>query len=205
MRLFVAYEITEEIRARCAELQAQLKPRMGRVTWTQPKNLHMTLKFLGEVPDADVPNVAGELKEAAMESESFEIEYTGVSAFPTVVRPRVVIVQSAQTPAAVSRLHESIEIRMAALGFEQENRPLHPHLTLGRVKEMPKDRDASRAALAALSSAPVGRHRVTEIVLFQSTLTPSGSIYTARVREVLGSGSGADRKGGTNGDTEEGG
>lgn len=142
------------------------------VAWVKASNLHLTLKFLGDVEEQRIEAIATSLTKAAAQVDAFDLTIGGFGAFPTRARPRVIWV-GANGP----RLHalvESIESALEPLGFPRETRPFAGHITLGRV------RARSTRGLSCHTGAE-GHHgatRVTRIVLMRSQLTPGGASYT---------------------------
>jgi 2'-5' RNA ligase len=184
MRLFVALEVNEAVRAGCAALQAELQKTDRKVSWPPPGNLHVTVKFLGEVGEPTAGEVERALGEAAATATGFTLSFRGAGAFPGLSRPRVLVVEAESVPPALARLHGEIEERMWGLGFARERRAFRPHLTLGRVRGRGPGRPWPE--LAELADAPVGETRVDELALVCSTLTPQGAVYDVVARAPLG-------------------
>jgi 2'-5' RNA ligase len=181
IRAFVAIELPEAVRAGLGRIQGQLKPgHEGVVRWVDPKGIHLTLKFLGNIAEAKVPAVVEAVRGAAAGVGHFRLGVGGVGAFPNLQTPRVVWVGLGGDLENLTALQKATDRALAALGFPPEGRPFTPHLTLGRVREM-----ASRAERRALGEA-VGRLKaeasvpmeVSSVSLMRSQLTPAGAIYT---------------------------
>jgi len=134
IRTFIAIEIPEEIRARLAALQEEWKKERAQVTWVKPDNIHLTLKFLGDVPEEKMESVQQGVRRATEGLTPFTVAVKTVGTFPSWKRPRVLWVGIEETTGKVSALASRIEDEMTKLGFEKEDRPFSAHLTLGRVK-----------------------------------------------------------------------
>jgi 2'-5' RNA ligase len=145
------------------------------VAWTAPDNLHVTVKFLGGVDEARLPEVRAALARAATVA-AFEATVRGLGAFPSAARARVLWAGAPGSPAFV-RLAEDVDRALAALGFVPEARGFTPHVTLGRVRE-PGRNPALAEALAAASTHEFGTLRVDRLSLMRSDLSPRGARYT---------------------------
>jgi 2'-5' RNA ligase len=144
VRLFVALELDENAHALLADTQRRLAGLGRAVRWVSPEQIHLTLKFLGEVPDGQVAQVCRALDGLA-EHEAFEFQIEGVGTFGTHQSPRVVWVGVRMPNPPLTDLQKACEEALAGLGFPLEGRAFKPHLTLGRVKDPRVGREISRA------------------------------------------------------------
>lgn len=180
MRLFVALEIPSDVRSHLADLIQELsalQPSSARkkVRWVQPHNLHVTLKFIGETPPANLEAIQGAL--AAVRSDRLVgLRFRGLGFFPNDKRPRVLWVGMEAPPNLVS-LASDVEERLEKLGIEREGRPYTPHLTLARF-EPPGISEKLRAEAHKNSTLDLGSLRTSEFHLIQSKLKPTGAEYT---------------------------
>lgn len=173
MRLFLAVEISESIRARLVELQRGLP---GKLKLVEPENIHVTLKFLGETPEARAAEVQGALK--GLGAPAFESEAKGVGVFPSPGNPRVLWAGVDRGAAEFVALSREVDRLLALLGFPREKRFV-PHSTLARVKFMDgAGRARLRALLEAHRETAFGEWRVESVVLKRSVLTPRGPVYS---------------------------
>jgi RNA 2',3'-cyclic 3'-phosphodiesterase len=145
------------------------------VAWTAETNLHVTLKFLGNVDEARLADVAAALGAAAT-VPAFAVDVRGLGAFPSATRPRVLWAAAPGSPA-FARLAETVDRALAALGFAPEERGFTPHVTLGRVRQPRRD-VALTEALEAAATRPFGTLRVEGVALMRSELSPRGARYT---------------------------
>jgi 2'-5' RNA ligase len=136
MRAFVAVFPPPEIRRVLVEAARRL-PRTGEVRWVRPANVHLTLKFLGEVPEEDLDRVAEALEPVCDRHEPFEVEPTGFGAFPSTRRGRILWAGIGEGSERLRALAEDVEDSLERLGFEREARAYFPHLTLGRARGRP--------------------------------------------------------------------
>ena len=177
MRAFIGIELPDEVRRALAQLQRELQAARADVKWVEPKNLHLTLKFLGEISEAQRQGVEACLKRIASQQPPFTLQLQGVGAFPSVESPRVVWVGIAQGKEEVRALAERIEQEATTLSLRQEERPFSAHLTLGRVRS-PRNRKALAQRLRKAAWQPPGPFQVESITLFQSLLSSAGPTYT---------------------------
>ncbi|HEY5649661.1 MAG TPA: RNA 2',3'-cyclic phosphodiesterase [Nitrospiria bacterium] len=194
MRLFIAFELPPEIIKAVAAVQSKLKKTEAHVTWVRPEGIHLTLKFLGEVPEPRIPEIEGALEAAAKGTGPISVTIGGVGAFPDGTRPRVIWVgvQSHQQGSpgddraegdklpgvnTFGELAGRIEKELGRLGFEENNRPFRPHLTLGRVRSS-RGRKALIESLKTALQDPLGTCRFEKIELMRSELKPGGAVYS---------------------------
>lgn len=179
MRTFIAIELSEPIRDALGQVQAHLKYTGSDVKWVGKNNIHLTLKFLGEVDEDRCEKVKAALDEIAKEFKAFEIDLNGLGVFPSLNAPRVIWVGLDKGAKESTDLAKRIDEAMSKLGFKEETRPFAAHLTIGRIRSS-KNRSALCEKIEKLNfdSATAGSQQVDSIILFQSTLTPTGPIYT---------------------------
>jgi 2'-5' RNA ligase len=176
MRTFIAIEVPEEIKTAIAALQDDLRRARAEVSWTKPENIHLTLKFLGEIDEQLVSQVAQACLEAAQNAAPFTLSLSGTGVFPNARQPRVLWAGLSDEDEQARRLQSQLDERLAALGFEREARAFHPHLTIGRIKS-PKGAQTLLARAIAYH-LPALSFLAREIVLFRSQLHPAGAHYT---------------------------
>jgi 2'-5' RNA ligase len=189
MRTFVAVETGEAVRRRAAQLSRALAAALeqGRdrrsIAWVAPQNLHLTLRFLGEVAPSAVEAVKRRL-EPPFHIPAFEIGLSGLGTFPSAGPPRVIWLGVSDGARELSRVSREVDARLAGLGLPKEDRDFHAHLTLGRVKG-PVGRRL-RDAIAAAGAADAGRDLVDHVTLFESRLSRSGATYSVIATSWLG-------------------
>jgi 2'-5' RNA ligase len=175
MRLFVALEIPEAVRREVARRIAGLRERLPRAKWVDPANLHLTLLFFGQVDDAKVPALAAALGEAFAKHPPLELRLADAGTFPPR-RPARVAWIGMESPGDLSGLQaDASAAAVEAIGFEPEERPFHPHVTLARCESWP--RDAADKFVAAFPGT-IGQPWTAERgVLMESKLSPRGAQY----------------------------
>lgn len=182
VRTFLAVLVPPDFRealARCIRELSSLAPE--GVRWVDPTGIHLTLRFLGNIPAQRVEDVL-EAQRAAVEGfPPFILQLSGLGAFPNLRRPRVVWAGVSGDTEALGRLQRSVEGRLETAGFARDDRPFAPHLTLGRVGgRATRNQVASiSGAISSISLESPGSWLVDESHLIKSTLTPQGAIYTS--------------------------
>ncbi len=191
LRAFIAIEIPHEVQQTIHKATAVLRGELGAcVRWVPVENIHLTLKFLGDVSPAQVDMLASILRAKADSVPAFDIHVGRLGSFPNMKRARVLWV-GVQAPAGMQKLSRGVESACARLGYESESRGFSPHLTLGRVRQdaTPQDAEKIRHALERLTIDSLGTARVDSVHLFKSDLKPSGAVYTklfsAPLRRVM--------------------
>jgi 2'-5' RNA ligase len=190
MRSFIALEMPPEVKEFAAGLIKELKPSGADVKWVEPMNLHLTLKFLGEVDPSATADIINALEGACAGPAAPSLGAVGCGAFPNARAPRVVWLGLTGEVAPLAALARSVEAAMEPLGFAPEGRAFKPHLTLGRVRRPRRGAEASSTAplsraLAGLAQAAGPRFRANQVALMKSTLTKSGPIYEPLHRVTL--------------------
>jgi len=181
VRVFIAMDIGAEIRETLQKIQDELKKTGADVRWVKTEGIHLTLKFLGNIPEDKLAPITDGMDRAAKGILPMEIRLNGLGAFPSTTRPRVVWV-GITGPEQLGTLYERIEAEMEGVGFQRETRKFHPHLTLGRVRS-PRGQEKLLPFFESWKDREVGSFVARELILFKSTLLPSGAEYS-RVRSV---------------------
>jgi 2'-5' RNA ligase len=179
MRLFIALELPDLVKAELAAAQGRLRAGGHPVRWADAAGVHLTLQFLGEAdPGLVGPLLAGL---AAIPAAPIALRLDGLGAFPSARQPRVVWAGVAGDTAALARLHAAVTAATGPLGFPAEARPFSPHLTLGRARQdaRPEQLRALGEALRAAAPPAPAAWDAGPPTLFRSELTPRGAIYTA--------------------------
>ena len=174
MRLFVALEIPRVVRDNLATLINDLRTAAPKTRWVRPESIHVTLKFIGEVPPEKVADIRGALSGVSSEHAA-ELSFHGLGFFPNAKRPSVLWAGIDASPNLQS-LARDIERSLEKLGFPREQRDFTPHLTLARFNE-PRPQPALQAAVEKQADQSLGRFEVAEFFLFESKLSPQGAKY----------------------------
>ena len=177
LRSFIAIGLADPARTAVVKYLERLRATVGGVAWTRAENLHLTLKFLGDVAAERIPSLADRLRAVAAGTRPFTLRVVGVGVFPNLARPRALWVDVV-SPALPPLVH-AVEVACVAEGFEPERRPLHPHVTLGRIRAPSRRGASDLALLAADGSREFGVATVESVVLFRSELRSNGARHTA--------------------------
>jgi 2'-5' RNA ligase len=186
----VALEPTEAVRRRIGTAAAELRRTAGRaadgIRWVAPENVHLTLQFLGAVPEPRVADVSAALAGAAEAVRGpIALEVRGAGGFPNARRPRVIWLGIEGDLAALGALVEDLGRRLAPLGFPPEARAFSPHLTLGRARDA-RGGPGLGGAIASVAGGEAIRWRVAEVALVESHLSPRGARYVSIACTALG-------------------
>ncbi len=191
MRCFVAVDVPEATRDAIAAAQGRLREAGPRadVGWVDARKLHLTLKFLGEVPEPTVDVIRDALAVIARRHEPFALAAGGMGGFPSRARPRVLWAGLTDGLREIGLLAADVERACVPLGFPMDSRPFRGHATIGRVRS-PRGISRVLAAMEGLERESFGAWTVREIILYRSHLRGSaGSVYEPLARLVLGSAS----------------
>jgi 2'-5' RNA ligase len=182
IRTFIAVKLPETVLAAIGRVQERMAVCGLNVRWVATGNIHLTLKFLGEVDEDEVDGIAAVLTEAVHGFAPLRLAAAGVGVFPSVKRARVIWVGLAGQLPELAALQRSIENRLATIGYPHEKRSFSGHLTLGRVKG-PIAASRLATAMGAFTDFASETFEVDRVVLFKSDLRPTGAAYT-ELRQV---------------------
>jgi 2'-5' RNA ligase len=180
VRCFIAIELTEELKRGLRELQAQLKAAsQAPVKWVEPENIHLTLKFLGNVASGRIEEIAQAMTEAVRGTSPFSLEVRELGVFPNPRRVQIVWVGLGGEVEKLTILKQRIESGLSILGFAPENRRFTPHLTLARLRDRATPQERERLGqLIAETEFAGGSFTVKSVKLMKSQLTREGPIYS---------------------------
>src|SRR3989338_2873786 len=182
IRAFIAIELPARIAQGLEKIQDGLKDETNKVAWVKPENIHLTIKFLGDIETNKIDSITKVLEDAAGNLSNFKISIKGIGAFPTIENPRVLLVGIEEDDTNVSQLYNNFEHGLTALGFEREQRTFKPHLTLGRIKFL-KDKKLLKQRFEKIADINLGQFTAAGLYLFESKLTPEGAVHT-KLKEV---------------------
>lgn len=172
MRVFLALEISPSVKEYLQGIIKIMASRITGVRWVKSEGQHITLKFFGELDEAIVENIRTRLLSIEDKFEPFETTIKGIDAFPNKRRARVIVVTLEKGVDIAKAIFNDIEVALLPLGFEGEKRDYTPHITLGRKKEQSPILERDIPDLNGM------RFIVDRLVMFRSTLTPQGAIYS---------------------------
>jgi len=176
MRIFIALELSDEIKGELSRLEGRLKEARADIKWAKPENIHLTLKFLGDIEESNIEEIKNALGGISSSEKPFEISLFKLGAFPSLNQPRVIWAGIDKGCSEAENIAARVADALKKIGFPKEERPFSAHLTLGRVKSG-KNKAGLKDMLASLEVRPKSCV-INKITLFQSTLAPNGPIYT---------------------------
>ncbi len=177
IRSFLAIELLEPILKKIGEVQADIRSTHAEVRWTDPEKIHLTLKFFGNIEESRIDPIFKSIEEPIRNTLPFSIKVRGVGAFPHLKNPRVIWIGLVEERGILTSLQKQIETQLEKVGIQPENRPFHPHLTLGRMKSS-RGKEELVGRMERHREEEFGDFQVERVVLFKSDLRPSGPIYT---------------------------
>jgi RNA 2',3'-cyclic 3'-phosphodiesterase len=188
MRVFVAFDLSirtvENLVLLQEDLQKPLAQLGAKARWIDAANIHLTLKFIGEVERSLVFRIREVLAEVARRHPLFDTDTSGTGCFPSYRTPRIVWAGSGQGAEAVARLQNDIETHLGELGIPADDRTFHPHVTIGRVQTR-KTRVDLEPVLTPYRDTVFGSSQVKDFALYESQLNPSGVVYRVIERYPL--------------------
>lgn len=187
MRLFIAISLDPATQSSLAAFYGTLKPKTGNsVRWVKPANIHLTLKFLGEVDQSRYQKVHSKVEEITQQFTPFDLSVNGCGVFPGWRQPRVVWA-GVQAPQQLAQLASALESGMQALDFPAEERPFSPHLTLGRVNDWmtPPQKDMLQMEMEAAKGRVFGTIHADHLTIYRSELRPEGPVYSELARSTF--------------------
>jgi 2'-5' RNA ligase len=182
LRVFIAIPLPDPLRKELADVQYRLKSRVPHrsVRWVKTTGIHLTLKFLGDTPEDEIPVIQDALRVIARNAPSCTLTAEGLGCFPSPRRPRVLWVGVTEPTGCLKVIYQAVEEAITSLGYDRERHSFTPHLTLGRVR-----RNTSQEAQAQISEAITGMRvgklmdfTADRVELIKSDLKPSGAEYT---------------------------
>ena len=175
IRAFIAVTVATSIVEEIAKVQAELKKIKADIRWVRAENMHLTLKFLGDVNRSQVEPILEVLRTTLQRQPAFCVYAQGLGGFPNLIRPRVV--WAGLTEDKLTAVSHAVETALVPLDFPIEKRPFRPHLTLGRVRSQQGWSDVS-PRVQQHEHTYFGESLIDRVALYQSDLRPSGAAYT---------------------------
>ena len=184
IRTFVGFELPEKIRSFISSIQEDLKSNRLDARWVQPKNIHLTLKFLGNINKDDTQKVGAAIFKSAADYAPISLAAKGIGAFPGINRPRVLWIGIKGQIDMLIQLQKSLDDKLEEIGFPKENRPFKGHLTLARVKGRINQAKLINAIKKYGEFEPKS-FIADNIILFKSDLKSTGAVYTKLISVSL--------------------
>lgn len=178
MRAFLAIELPEDVRASLGQAVVRLRKSLGgRLTWVRGENLHITVRFLGEVPETTLDTFSESVSGSAKALQPVPLRIGGLGVYPNARRPKVLWSGAAGELEQLLSFQAQCEQAARICGLDPEKRPWSPHVTLARFRESPQ-KSALQSALDTFADYEAGEFLVPGVTLFSSQLTPHGAAYT---------------------------
>lgn len=184
MRCFIAAELSETVQAVLRDIEQEMKKTGADIRWVRPENIHLTLKFLGDIEGKNTGKIIEKIKGICGRYAQFTIRLSGMGVFPGEKSPRVVWV-GIKGNDTLAGLQDGIDMAMEEMGFEREGRGFTAHLTLGRMRSS-RGREHIVRAVRMYEGVNLGEMDITFISLMRSDLHPEGARYTSIARVPLG-------------------
>jgi 2'-5' RNA ligase len=185
IRTFIAIEIPRNIIHKIRELQEGIKGYGFKIRWVRPENIHLTLKFLGDVEALRIGDIAEAASKTVKGYTPISLKAKGIGIFPGIKRPRVLWVGLTGQLESLMGLQKTLDENLKVLGFPGEKRFFKGHLTMGRIKDKIDVKKFSDA-LMAFRSFETDEFTAGQIILYKSELKPSGAVYTKLASASLG-------------------
>jgi len=185
IRTFIAIEIPEDIISKFRELQEAIKVYDFKIRWVRSENIHLTLKFLGDVEEVKIGEIAETISKTVEGYTPISLKAKGIGVFPSIKRPSVLWVGLTGQLESLVGLQKRLDENLKVLGFPGEKRPFKGHLTMGRIKTKIDVRKFGDA-LMAFRNFESETFTADQIVFYRSELKPSGAVYTELANASLG-------------------
>lgn len=184
IRVFIAVALPPKTVGMIAGIEEKLKGTEGRISWVRPENIHITMRFLGDVEEGRIDDIHHAMSNAICGVKPFSILLGGVGAFPSLAHPRALWV-GVDGVELLGTIYDRLEGELEGIGFAKERRPFYPHVTIGRVRRLAvKESMAERIKrLGVVEPVSVP---VESLLLFKSDLQPSGAVHTVLREARLG-------------------
>jgi 2'-5' RNA ligase len=184
IRTFIALELPPSVISMLGKVQEDLKLMGLRAKWVRPENIHLTLKFIGNINPEDIDMIGGAMKDAVDDFTAIDLVAGGVGVFPGIKRPRVIWVGLGGQIQSLFAMQRVLEDNLASLGFKKEKRPFKGHLTLGRFRQTVNP-NTIRRIMREYANLSSEEFTVRRIILFKSDLRPTGAVYSRLQQAVL--------------------
>jgi len=187
VRLFIAIPLEEHVKSHLDHLRRDLQGNIpSGISWVRIDSIHLTLKFLGEVDERNIPGLTGALMRVCGQFDGFTLGFQGLGCFPNIRQARVIWAGSARCAPLIA-LQSAVEEACRDLGFPVEERRFSPHLTLGRIKNALKPADIAylEEKIRATSTSEIIPMTISEVILFKSELQRDGAKYSVLARAQL--------------------
>jgi 2'-5' RNA ligase len=177
IRTFIALELPPSVISLLTKVQEDLKSTRLRAKWVRPENIHLTLKFLGNINPTDIDKISGAMMDAVDDFGAINLVAEGVGVFPGLKRPRVIWIGLGGQIQSLFAMQRVLEDNLAGLGFKKEKRSFKGHLTLGRFRQTVNP-NTIRQIMREYANLYSEEFTARRIILFKSDLKPTGAVYS---------------------------
>ena len=184
IRTFIALELPPSVISLLEKVQEDLKLMGLRAKWVRPGNIHLTLKFIGNINPGDIDIIGGTMMDAVDDFAAIDLVAGGIGVFPGIKRPRVIWVGLGGQIQLLFAMQRVLEDNLAALGFKKKKRPFKGHLTLGRFRQTVNP-NTIRQIMREYANLYSEEFTARRIILFKSDLKPTGAVYSQLRQAVL--------------------
>jgi 2'-5' RNA ligase len=184
IRAFIAIELPEKIIYTIRKVQEEIKSYGLKIRWVRPENIHLTLKFLGDIQEADTEKVERAVSESVTGHPPISLAVRGIGVFPGIKRPRVIWLGVSNPLDVLTTFQKTLDEKLEAMGFPKEKKPFRGHLTLGRIKSN-IDPKTLNDALKEFTRFESEHFLADRIMLYKSDLKPNGPVYTKLIETYL--------------------
>ena len=178
IRSFLAFELPHDVREKVTKISGEVKITGLNARWIKPGNIHLTVIFMGNMDEKDIPDIISAIDNVTCGYKTFDISLGGMGLFPDIRRPRVIWLGLNGDIDRLSSLRDDLQKPLESFGIKQEKRPFKPHLTLGRFRKPVKDRALLKKVIEEYRDIREPEGKLQELVLFKSELNPGGAVYT---------------------------
>ena len=178
IRSFLAFELPHDVRKKVAKISGEIKKTGLNAKWVKPANIHLTVIFMGNIDEEDIPGIISKIDNVACLYKNFDISLGGMGLFPDLRRPRIIWLGLDGETDRLSSLRNDLQKSLESFGIKQERRPFNPHLTLGRFRKPVKDRALLNKIIDEYGNIGGPEEKLCELVMFKSELKPGGAVYT---------------------------
>lgn len=178
IRSFLAFELPPDIRNEVKRFSTEVKKTGLNASWVKPDNIHLTIIFMGDVDEKDIPAIISAIDPIVSQYGIFDISLGGMGLFPNIKRPRVIWLGLNGDIQGIASLKTDLGKPLESFGIKQEKRPFKPHLTLGRFRKPVIEKAFLKKIIDDYSNIPGPDGKLDELVLFKSELKPGGAVYS---------------------------
>lgn len=188
IRAFIAISLPAEVVLHLENLQTYLKKHIIKASWPKPSNMHLTLKFLGDVPISKIKDINNSISTAILDfkkdNDTLSLSAKGVGVFPSIKKPRVIWAGIKGETNRLEMLHSFLDAHLTKQGFIKEKKYFSPHITICRLKQSVSEKRITKI-LEKYADIKSNSFRVCSITLFQSQLESSSAVHTKIFYEKL--------------------